>query len=99
MTVNTVNSGGLSTEELALFEENAGPLITRLKQVNNHSTLEVSIKDREGKDQRTTLELVVDPFPKIVAVSSSEDMPHSFREVSRKALSSLNSTMEKARNH
>lgn len=74
------------------MESAFGSLLRRLDAVREQVRAELSVKDRDSADQRTTLELWIGGLPRIVATSAEAELSHALSQVATAATAQLNET-------
>lgn len=73
---------GFSENEYDGIRDRFGSLWQRLKSFEpGQVDMELSVKDRDDKEQRVTLELWAPGWPKLVATSTRTDLDHALSEV------------------
>lgn len=87
--------GGLGESDRQLVAETMQEIIGRLDQLREHSDAELSVKDRDSADPRTTLEVQVLGLPKLVATSSLPELRDALNEVSDTAVRQLRKQSER----
>lgn len=89
-------SGGLHESDRAHFERAAAHLVERIERQHIGAFQgDLSIKERGGNGQKTTLELWGKPLPRVVATSTEEDLHAAFREVCENALRQVHTHLDK----
>ncbi len=96
MTVTTFTvddlalGGGISRSDLPLLGETLQSVLTRLDGLNAAVDAEISIKDRNSADPKTTLEVWIHGLPRLVARSGLTDERSAFADVAGKMLAQIN---------
>lgn len=88
-------AGGVGESDRALVAETMQEIIGRLGQLREQAVAELSVKDRDSADPRTTLEVSVHGLPKIVATSAEAELRDALNEVSDVAVRQLRKQMER----
>lgn len=87
--------GGVGESDRALVAETMQEIIGRLGQLREQADAELSVKDRDSADPRTTLEVTVHGLPKVVATSAEPELRDALNEVSDVAVRQLRKQMER----
>ena len=88
-------AGGVGESDRTLVAETMQEIIGRLGQLREQADAELSVKDRDSADPRTTLEVTVHGLPKVVATSSEVELRDALNEVSDLAVRQLRKVMER----
>ena len=72
-------AGGVGESDRALVAETMQEIIGRLGQLREQADAELSVKDRDSADPKTTLEVTVPGLPKVVATSAEPELRSSGR--------------------
>lgn len=84
--------GGVTQGDRARVDEATRRLVDRLaRQEPGSVDAELSVKDRDGRDMRTTLEVWVTGLPRMVATSDQPDLDSAVGEVADRILSRFDS--------
>ena len=87
--------GGVGESDRVLVAETMQEIIGRLGQLREQADAELSVKDRDSADPRTTLEVTVHGLPKVVATSAEPELRDALNEVSDVAVRQLRKQMER----
>ena len=78
---NIILGGGVTQADLPLMEHALSQALNRLGRVRGNVEAEVSIKDRDSADPKTTFEVWIHGLPRLVSTSAEPEPRDALHEV------------------
>ena len=89
--LNITFGGGLNEQDRPLVDETLSQVRRRLERIDVEGlSTELSVKERDGSDMRTTLEVWVPGSPRMVATSDERELGDALNDVNSRLLAQLN---------
>ncbi|MEI2776173.1 MAG: hypothetical protein V9G19_09420 [Tetrasphaera sp.] len=96
-TVGLGIGGGFTDADAAIIDQATRQVRERLERIHTAVETELSVRDRDRRGMKTTLEVWVPGLPRIVATSAKEDLRDAINEVSARAVSAIDSVTRRRR--
>ncbi|MFN8097992.1 MAG: hypothetical protein U0Q21_06860 [Dermatophilaceae bacterium] len=87
--------GGLTTSDRPLIDETLHQLQRRLQRLQLPIETELSVRDRDRRGMKTTLEIWSPGLPRVVATSDQPDLRDALNEIGQRALSAVDTTLRR----
>lgn len=95
-TVDDISlGGGVTQADRDLMEETLHQVVSRLDAVKASVEAQLSIKDRDSSDPKTTLEVWIAGLPRMVATSDQLEPRDAFNEVGANIVKQVNVASER----